>query len=110
MSTPVAGHRASALRRTVIGVATASSVLVGLGLIAAAVTLGRCDAFGGRCPADEPGLLEDDVFGMSAFGAVLIVAVPFFLYRPTARRLLAAVPVAVAAALVVGLIARFAVA
>lgn len=95
------------MRRTVIGIAIVSSVLVGLGLIAAAATLGRCDAFGGRCPADEPALLDDDVFGMAAFGAVLVVAVPFLLYRPSARRLLAAVPVGVAAALVVGLIARF---
>ena len=110
MSTPIAEHRALALRRTVIGIAIAFSVLVGLGLIAAAATLGRCDAFGGRCPADEPALLDDDVFGMAAFGAVLVVAVPFFLYRPSKRRFLASVPVGVGAALVVGLIARFTVA
>ena len=106
MAKPVAG-RARTLRRTAVGIAIISSVLVGLCLILVAGTLGRCDAFGGRCPADEPALLDDDVFGMAAFGGVLVVAVPYFLYRPSKRRLLAAVPVGVAAALIVGLIARW---
>ncbi|HUP75438.1 MAG TPA: hypothetical protein VM282_20505 [Acidimicrobiales bacterium] len=70
------------------------------------MTLGRCDAFGGTCPADEPPLFDDDVFGLAAFGAFLIVAVPFFLHRPSTKRLLIALPVGVAAGLLFGLIAR----
>ena len=106
MSKPAAGQRAQALRRALVGVTIISAVLLGLSLIALAVTFGRCDAFGGRCPADEPALLDDDVFGMAAVGAFLVVAVPYFLYRPSKPRLLIAVLVGVAAALIVGLIAR----
>ena len=100
------GPRARVLRRSLIGITSAFAVAFGVLLILAAVTLGRCDAFGGRCPSDEPSLLDDDVFGMAAFGAFLIVAVPSFLYRPSMRRLLIALPVGVAAGLIVGLIAR----
>ena len=45
-------------------------------------------------------------FGMAAFGAFLVVAVPYFCYRPSKQRLLIAVAVGVAAGLIVGLIAR----
>ncbi|MEO5840636.1 MAG: hypothetical protein ABIQ73_20175 [Acidimicrobiales bacterium] len=84
----------------------ASAVIFGLCLILVAVTLGRCDAFGGRCPADNPSLLDDDVFGMAAFGAFLVVAVPSFLYRPSRQRLLKAIAIGIAAGLFVGLTAR----
>jgi hypothetical protein len=94
------------LRRSLTGITIACAVVFGLVLIVAAWTLGRCDAFGGRCPADEPPLLEDDVFGMTAFGAFLIVAVPYFFYRPSKQRLLIALPIGIAAGLIVGLIAR----
>jgi len=94
------------VRRTLLVIAVASAVIVGVCLMLVAVTLGRCDAFGGRCPADEPALLDDDVFGMAAFGALLVVAVPYFCYRPSKRRLLTSVPIGVAAGLIVGLIAR----
>ena len=94
------------MRRTLLVIAVASAVIVGVCLMLVAVTLGRCDAFGGRCPADEPALLDDDVFGMAAFGALLVVAVPYFCYRPSKRRLLTSVPIGVAAGLIVGLIAR----
>ena len=98
--------RRSVLRRVLVVITVAFAVILGLCLIAIAVTLGRCDAFGGRCPADEPALLDDDVFGMAAFGALLVVAVPYFCYRPSKRRLLFSVPIGIAAALIVGLIAR----
>ena len=94
------------MRRIVLAITAASAVIFGLCLILVAVTLGRCDAFGGRCPAEEPALLDDDVFGMSAFGALLVVAVPCFLHRPSKRRLLTSVALGVAAALIVGLFAR----
>ncbi|MEO8694514.1 MAG: hypothetical protein ABI658_13410 [Acidimicrobiales bacterium] len=70
------------------------------------MTLGRCDAFGGRCPGDNPPLLDDDVFGMAALGAFLVVAVPSFFHRPSKQRLLIAVAVGLAAGLIIGLIAR----
>ena len=98
--------RRTTLRRALLVITVASAVIFGLCLILVAVTLGRCDAFGGRCPADEPALLDDDVFGMAALGALLVVTVPYFLYRPSKRRLLTSVPIGVAAALIVGLIAR----
>jgi hypothetical protein len=80
------------------------AVVTGSGLILLAATLGSCSAFGGRCPADRPSLWDDDVFGMAAFGAALIVAVPVFLHRPSWRRLGVAAGVGVAAALIVGLL------
>jgi hypothetical protein len=98
--------RQTTFRRALLVITAASAVILGLCLILVAVTLGRCDAFGGRCPADEPALLDDDVFGMAAFGALLVVAVPYFCYRPSKRRLLFSVPIGIAAALIVGLIAR----
>ena len=94
------------MRRILLAITAASAVIFGLCLILVAVTLGRCDAFGGRCPADQPALLDDDVFGMAAFGALLVVAVPYFLHRPSKRRLLTSVAIGVAAALIVGLLAR----
>ena len=75
------------LRRAMIGIAITTSVVAGLVLIVASATLGRCDAFGGPCPAERPSLFDDDVFGMAAFGAALIVVVPVFGYRPSRRRL-----------------------
>ena len=92
--------------RVLIVITVASAVILGLCLILVAVTLGRCDAFGGRCPADKPALLDDDVLGTAAFGAFLVVTVPYFFYRPSSKRLLTAAPVGIAAGLIVGLIAR----
>ena len=80
-----------------------TAVVFGLGMILIARVAGSCDAFGGRCPAERPPLLEDDVFGMSAFGTALVVAVPMFLTRPSKRRLALALGVGLAAALLVGL-------
>jgi hypothetical protein len=99
-------RRPKELRRLLAGVAIGGAVVFGLVLILAALTLGRCDAFGGRCPADRPPLFDDDVFGMAAFGTALVVAVPMFLSGPSKRRLVVAVAVGFIAALVVGLVAR----
>ncbi len=84
------------------------AVLAGLSLILVAATfggLGGC-AFGGRCHADRPPLLDDDIFRIAAYGGALLVAVPVFLSRPSKRRLLAAVAFGGAAAFVAGLVAR----
>jgi hypothetical protein len=94
------------LRRLAVGVAIGGAVVIGLALILAAATLGRCDAFGGRCPAERPPLFEDDVFGMAVFGTALVVAVPMFLSGPSKRRFVVAVGIGLVAALVVGLVAR----
>jgi hypothetical protein len=110
MSTPVSGQAVRTLRRLLLVITVSSAVILGLCLIVIAVTVGQCEAFGGSCPADKPALLDDDVFGLAAFGALLVVAVPYFFYRPSRQRLLAAVPVGVAAGLIVGLIARSSVA
>lgn len=83
-----------------IGVA----VVIGLGMILIARVAGSCDAFGGRCPAARPPLLEDDVFGMAAFGTALVVAVPIFLSHPSKRRFAIAVGVGLVAAFLVGMV------
>jgi len=84
----------------------AVAVVVGLGLILLAVTLGDCSAFGGRCPADPPPLLEDDVFGMAAAGGALLVGVPVLLTAPSWRRLGIATVAALGAGLLIGMLAR----
>ena len=66
----------------------------------------HCSAFGGRCPAEAPSLLEDDVFGSAAMGAFIAVAMPVLLAQPSLRRLRIAVSVGVAAAVIIGSIAR----
>ena len=85
------------------GATIGTAVMIGLGMIVIARVAGSCDAFGGRCPAERPPLLEDDVFGMAAFGTALVVAVPIFLTHPSKRRLVIAVVVGLAAAVFVGL-------
>ena len=66
----------------------------------------HCSAFGGRCPAEAPTLLEDDVFGRAAMGAFVAVVMPVWLVQPSLCRLRIAVPVCVATAVILGLIAR----
>ena len=78
--------------------------MLGLLSVLAAATLGSCDAFGGRCPADRPSPWNDDVFGMAAFGTALIVVIPTFVRRPSWRRLGQAIAAGVVSALVVGLL------
>ena len=92
--------------RVLRGAAIGGAMLFGFGMVILATTVGRCDSFGGACPADRPSLFEDDVFGIAAFGAALLVAVPIFLARPSIRRLLIAVVAGIAAGLLVGLAAR----
>ncbi len=84
----------------------AAAVVVGLGLILLAVTFGDCSAFGGRCPADPPPPLEDDVFGMAAVGGALLVGVPVLLTAPSWRRLGVAAVAALGAGLLIGMLAR----
>ena len=86
------------------GATIGTAVVIGLGMIVIARVAGSCDAFGGRCPAERQSLLEDDVFGMAAFGTALVVAVPIFLSRPSKRRLVIAVGVGLVAAFLVGLV------
>lgn len=93
-------------RRLGIAIAVVA-VLIGVGLVLLAVTIGHCSAFGGACDGDAPPLLDDDVFGMSAFGGALAVGAPLLLRRVEARRrLLVAFGGALVAALLVGLLAR----
>ncbi len=87
-------------------VAITLSVLLGMAMILLAFTVGRCDAFGGRCPRTPPPLLEDDTFGIAAVGAALVVGVPVFLARPSRRRAGIALAWGAAAAVLVGLMAR----
>ncbi len=86
--------------------ATAASVVVGLGTLLVGVTLGRCDAFGGRCPADRPPLLDDDVFGMAAFGAALVLLPIGIRFCGHRRRVVVVAPACLAVAVVIGLLAR----
>jgi hypothetical protein len=92
------------LWRALVAAAIGTSVIVGLSMITIAMVVGSCDAFGGTCPAERLPLLEDDVFGMAAFGSALVVAVPLFLSRPSKQRLLVAVAVGLPVALFVGLV------
>lgn len=90
----------------VAGVAAAVvAAVVGAGMILVGATVGHCSAFGGSCPADPPPLWEDDVFGMAATGAALVVG-PLLALRRRSRRWPTAVGGAAAAALVVGLLVR----
>ena len=92
-------------RLLVILVITAA-VLLGVGLILIAATLGSCSAFGGRCPADPPPLLDDDTFGLAATGAFLIAAVPTYVTRPSWARLGLGIAAGLCAGTIVGLLVR----
>ncbi len=92
-------------RPIVVSAASATALVVGFGLLLLSVTLGRCDAFGGHCPADRQSLLDDDVFGMATAGAALVM-MPFVLRRrPRSRRIVGVWLACLAAALAVGLLA-----
>ena len=93
-------------RRLIVGASIAGAVLIGFSLLVLALTVGRCDAFGGRCLADPPPLLDDDSFGSAGLSGVLLVGVPTFLWHPSKRRLLVAVGMGFVAALFFGLLAR----
>lgn len=100
---PTRAQRRSRLIRGFTGVA---AVVFGLGLVLVVSAVGHCSAFGGRCPAEAPSLLEDDVFGSAAMGGFIAVGVPIWLAQPSLRRLWVAVPVGLAIAVIIGLIAR----
>lgn len=104
----VAQHtgRSSRWARRLGQVVAAAAIAIGLMIVMIAGTLGRCDAFGGRCPADPPPLWDDDVFGMAAFGTALAVGVATFVRRPTRRRAVRSVGWATVAGVIVGLIVR----
>lgn len=86
-----------------IGVA----VLVGTGMMLVAFTLGRCDAFGGRCPADAPPIFDDDTFGIAAAGAALAVGVSVLLTGDGDRpRWIPAIVTALVAGTLIGMAAR----
>jgi hypothetical protein len=88
------------------GVVIAVAVGCGLLLVLVAATFGSCSAFGGRCPQDPPPWYDDDVFGMAAAGAALVVAVPWFVTRPSRTRFVQALAAGAAAALLVGWVVR----
>lgn len=94
------------LRSGAAGIAVGVSIVAGLVLLLGAFTLGRCDAFGGRCPADRPALLADDVFGMATFGAALLLLPIGISLRPGGRRIVVFALAGVAIAVLVGLLAR----
>jgi hypothetical protein len=99
------GQRGS-LRRMLLLAASCLAMLIGLGTVVIAMVLGDCSAFGGRCPDEPPPLLDDDVFGMAAFGAFIATAVPVTLLARPRVQAGRAIAIGVAAALLVGLIAR----
>jgi hypothetical protein len=82
------------------------TVLSGVALILIAATFGSCSAFGGRCPAEQPSLIDDDTFGLAATGAFLIVVVPTFLSRPSWGRLGFGLVAGLCAGLLVGVVVR----
>ena len=89
--------------------AMAVAVLWGLALIAVAVAVGHCSAFGGQCPSEAPPLLDDDVFRLATVGAALALGSPALLARRLAGRRVLAAGGAVVASVLVGLLARSAV-
>jgi len=86
-----------------------ASVTVGViwaGYMLALVTLGSCDAFGGRCDGTSPPVLEDDVAGGAFVGTAAAVWVLWWLRRPSIRHAAVGVPLAFVVAVVVALLAR----
>jgi hypothetical protein len=104
MTTLRSAERPRPWQQLAAGVTIGVAIAVGLGMIFLAMAFGSCDAFGGSCPAERPPLLEDDVFGMAAFGTALIVAVPIFLSHPSKRRFVLAAGVGLVAAFLVGMV------
>ena len=99
-------YRSSTGRRLRV-LAVMVAVVVGSGLLLIAFTFGRCDAFGGSCPAEPPPLVDDDTFRFAALGAAIAAGVPVLLAGDRDRpRWGAALVVAAVAGVVVGLAAR----
>ena len=87
------------LRILVSGVA----IVVGLGVVLVTMAMGDCAAFGGTCP--RQGGFPDDVFRLAALGGALAAFVPYYLKRPTRRRLAIALGIGIVAAIAAGLFA-----
>ncbi len=83
--------------------------VVGLGAVVATIMVGHCSAFGGRCPAEAPPLLDDDVFWFAAAGAAVALVPAALLVQRFAGRAAVSVGAALAGAGLVGLVARLAV-
>ncbi len=89
--------------RVVVGVAVG---VVWAGYMLALVTLGSCDAFGGRCDGTSPPVFEDDVAGGAFVGTAVAAWVLWWLRHPSRRQAAVGVAVALAVAVAVAFIAR----
>ena len=76
--------------------------VVSAATLLAVFTVGRCDSFGGRCPADPEPLLQNDNFAMAAMATFAAVAGAILLSAPSWRRVAWAAGVGLAAGLLVG--------
>lgn len=76
--------------------------VVSAAALIAVFTVGRCDSFGGRCPADPEPLLQNDNFGMAATATFAAVTGAIFLSSPSWRRGAWAVGVGLGAGLLIG--------
>jgi hypothetical protein len=94
------------LGRALAAVLSAAAVAAGVVMVALAALVGHCGAFGGRCPAQPPPLLEDEAFGTAFAGAGLALAAMVLATGPFRRRIVPALVVALAGGLVVGLVVR----
>ena len=70
------------------------------------VTLGACDAFGGRCDGSRPTLFDDGGFGTSFVTTSVAAWVLWWLRRPSKRSAMVGVPVAFVVAVVVAFVTR----
>ena len=86
-----------ARRRRRIRRLVATSV-VAAAVVVAAVVVAHCSAFGGRCPAEAPPLLDDDVFWLAATGATLALVPAALLVPRFTRRTASSVAAALMAA------------
>lgn len=89
--------------RIVVGVAVG---VVWAGYMLALVTLGSCDAFGGRCDGTSPPVFEDDVAGGAFVGTAAAAWVLWWLRHPSRRQAAVGVAVAFAVAVAVTFVAR----
>lgn len=80
-----------------------AAIFIGLGTVVLVMAVGHCSAFGGTCP--RQGGFPEDTFRLAALGGALMVAVPYYLRRPSWKRLAAAVVLAVVAGGLVGVFA-----
>ena len=89
--------------RVVAGVFVVSVWAASLSIV---VTLGACDAFGGRCDGSRPTLFDDGGFGTSFVTTSVAAWVLWWLRRPSKRSAMVGVPVAFVVAVVVAFVTR----